>query len=357
MNILSRYVVRAVLAYTGLVMAVLLGLISLYIFITQQDEIGIGHYDVGDALVFTVLNLPQYAFDLLPIAALIGALFGLGNLARSLELVVMRASGLSVFRIAGWVAIAGLVIAACMWLIGEYVAPPLEHYARQQKMILKFNQFGLAGTRSIWAKDGETIVSVQQQSADNEFGGVLVFKLDPQHRLRSAGRANMASIGADGRWRLDGYQESDLGGDGGQITTRRVQEAELDTHLSPEFLGFAVVSPNSLPAAGLYSYMQHLRANDLDATLYETAFWSRIARTIAAVIIVMLALPFVFGPMRSTGMGARMVIGILIGAGFFFLAEVLESGGRVFGLPPYAIAWGPTALLAVITTAAIARVR
>jgi lipopolysaccharide export system permease protein len=337
-------------------MAVLLGLISLYIFITQQDEIGVGQYNVGDALVYTALNLPQYAFELLPIGALIGALFGLGNLARSLELIVMRASGLSVFRIAGWVAMAGIVVGASMWIIGEYVAPPLEHYARQQKMIAKFNQYGVAGSRSIWAKDGETIVSVQQQSAENEFGGVLVFKLDPQHRLRSAGRANMASIGSDGRWRLDGYQESDLGDDG-QITTRRMQEAELDTHLSPEFLGFAVINPTSLPAAGLYAYMRHLRANDLDARLYETAFWSRIARTCAAVIIVMLALPFVFGPMRSTGMGARMVIGILIGAAFFFLAEVLESGGRVFGLPPYAIAWGPTALLSIITVFALLRVR
>ena len=90
---------------------------------------------------------------------------------------------------------------------------------------------------------------------------------------------------------------------------------------------------------------------------HETAFWARIARTVAVAIIVVLAVPFAFGPMRSTGTGARTVVGVMIGVVFFLLARMLESGGAVFDVPPIIVAWTPTALLALITTIAVARVR
>ena len=118
-----------------------------------------------------------------------------------------------------------------------------------------------------------------------------------------------------------------------------------------------MLDPESLPARGLYSYIQHLKANDLDARGYETAFWARIARTVAVAIIVVLAVPFAFGPMRSTGTGARTVVGIMIGVVFFLLAKMLESGGEVFDVPPVVIGWAPTVLLALITVGALSRVR
>jgi lipopolysaccharide export LptBFGC system permease protein LptF len=80
-NILDRYLYRTVLVYTAMAMAVLLTLGALFVFISQQGDIGVGSYSAGDAFLFTLLNLPQQAFELLPIGAMIGALMGLGNLA------------------------------------------------------------------------------------------------------------------------------------------------------------------------------------------------------------------------------------------------------------------------------------
>ena len=101
MNILDRYIVRTILGSVLLVTAVLLVLGALFIFIDEQDEIGSGRYTALEALWFTLLNLPQFAFELLPIAALIGALIGLGSLARGSELTVIRATGISIARLAG----------------------------------------------------------------------------------------------------------------------------------------------------------------------------------------------------------------------------------------------------------------
>ncbi|HEX2492434.1 MAG TPA: LPS export ABC transporter permease LptG [Steroidobacter sp.] len=353
-SVLARYVVRAILGHTALVMCVLLALSGLYLFITQQDDIGIGAYTAEDALLFVGLNLPKSAFDLLPIGALIGALLALGNLARSMELIVVRVAGVSAFRIALWTAGAGLILALLTGALGELAAPPMERYARQMKTFQKFREYSMAGNRSAWAKDGDTIISVIRQSADNRYGGVFVFQFDPQQRLRSVARASNASI-EDNRWRLEDYRETLIAAD--HVTPRWEPTIELRTGLSPEFLGLAALDPESLPGRDLWSYVRHLRANGLDARLYETAFWARIARTTAVAIIVVLAVPFAFGPMRSTGTGARTVVGVMIGAFFFLLARMLESGGEVFELPPIAVAWLPTAVLAVITTIAVAKVR
>ena len=183
-SILTRYLIRAVIGYTALVLLVLLALSGLYLFITQQDDIGIGTYGVDDAFLYVGLNLPQYAFDMLPIAALIGALLALGNLARSMELIVVRAAGVSTMRIGLWVAGAGVILMLMTGVLGEFVAPQMEQYARQMRTFEKFRDYSMAGNRSAWAKDGDTIISVRQQSADNRYGGVYVFKFDAQRRLQ-----------------------------------------------------------------------------------------------------------------------------------------------------------------------------
>jgi lipopolysaccharide export system permease protein len=354
-SLLSRYVMKAVLSHTALVMLVLLALSGLYLFVTQQDDIGVGQFTVASAFMFVGLTLPKYAFDLLPIAALIGALLALGNLARTLELIVVRAAGVSTMRIAAWTAGAGLILMIFTGVLGELVSPPMEQYARQMKTFAKFNDYSMAGNRSAWAKDGDMTISVRQQSSDNHYGGVYIFKFDSQRRLLSVGHAGDASIDENNRWRLDNYVETSIGDE--RVMPSKALEAEFQTRLSPEFLGLAVLEPESLPGTGLYSYIQHLQANGLDSRNYEVAFWARIARTVAVAIIVVLAVPFAFGPMRSTGTGARTVVGIMIGVVFFLLAKMMESGGEVFNMSPLMVAWLPTGLLAIITTIAVSRVR
>jgi lipopolysaccharide export system permease protein len=356
MSLLARYLMKTILGYTFLVMLVLLVLSALYLFVTQLDnDIGVGTYTTSDALWFVALSLPKYAFDMLPIASLIAALLALGNLARSMELIVIRAAGISTLRIGMWVASAGVVLMVLTGVLGEFVAPPLEQYGRQMKAFEKFRDYSRAGNKGAWAKDGATIVSFKQQTAGSTFGGVYIFKFDAQRRLASMGRADSASIQSDQQWSLSNYRETKIGED--RVTPSRQSRAQLDTTLSAEFLGLATMDPDAMTGRDLWSYIAHLRSNNLESRDYETGFWARIARTVAVAIIVVLAVPFAFGPMRSTGTGARTVVGILIGVAFFFLAKMIESGGDVFNAPPIAVAWTPTLVLALVTMVALSRAR
>lgn len=351
MPVLARYIVRAVLAYTLLVTSIFVFLSGLYRFMTQQDEIGVGNYDVAGALLYVACDLPLQAFNLLPICALIGALLALGNLARASELIVMRAAGVSVFRLAGWVGVAGALLAVFTWVLGDYLAPPLESFAYKYKTLAKYSELSATG-RELWAKDGNTFISVQGQVGDASFGSVYVLRFDDQHRLVSVARAESATPGAGQEWTLRNYRATQFEGNAAKAI--RSPRVTLPTKLSAEFLETEV---STLAGRELWAYIKHLRANGLDSREAEIALWTRVGRTAALLVIVVLAVPFAFGPMRSTGAGARAVIGILLGAGFFLLAKLLENGGAVFDLHPLVIAWGPTAILAAVTAAAIARVR
>lgn len=349
MGLLSRYIVRTVLAYTALVMMVLVALGALFLFIGQQDDIGTGQYTSTQAMLFVALNLPGSVVQLLPIAALIGALLGLGNLARGSELVVMRASGVTTAKFCLWLATAGVILAALMFVVGEYVAPPLAQYARQLKVFAKYDEFSLAGSRGTWVRDGDTILSVDQQSTSTRFGGIKVFQLDRERHLLSIARAESAQVARDKVWRLDKYDETVFGPEG--VTIRKNAQREVRTSLSPEFLGLAVAEPDAMPLRDLRAYIAHLQRNDLESARFETVLWSRLARLAAVLLVIILALPFSIGTLRNSGQGARTVIGVMIGAGFVLLSQTLENSGQLLNLAPVLIGWIPTAVLAALTAA------
>ena len=352
MTLLDRYLARTVLLHTLMVMAVLMALMTLVTFVGQQNDIGQGSYGVSDAILFTMLSLPQQVYELLPIATLVGAILGLGALARDSELTVVRAAGVSILRIAASAALAGLAVAAMMWLLGEYLAPPADQYARQHKIFSKYSQLDMAGS-SAWVRQGSWFLNVRQQAANNLFGGVFVYELDADRRLRLVGRAETASQNPAGHWILSNYAETRL--EPARVEARGRDHEEAGTQFNVDFLGLAVTKPNALPLMDLYVYIRHLQANDLDSRAWEIAFWSRIARLVAAVMVCVFAVPFALGPLRSAGAGARTVLGIMAGVLFVLMAQILENSGLVYELNPLLVAWGPTLLLAVMTTVAIRR--
>jgi lipopolysaccharide export system permease protein len=355
MNALDRYIVRTILGSVGLWVALLLALGGLFLFIGQQDDIGVGSYTARDALLFVLLNLPEQAWQLLPIAALIGALMGLGTLARGSEITVIRATGISPVRIAGAALLAGIILIVAAVAVGEFLAPQLQQAAKQQKAFTKFTDITFGGKGGAWMRDGTLIINAQRQSGEGQFGGMTIFEVSPEHRLQAIGRAARASAGSSNEWLLRGYAESRFAGE--RVLTKRGGERRLESSVSAGFLGLAVDDPHDMQIATLWRLIQYYQANALDARPFLFAFWSRIARTVAIAFAVLLPIPFVLGSLRSAGAGARTAVGLLLGIGFFLLQRLIESGTLVFDLNPIVLAWLPTALLATVSLVLLARAR
>jgi lipopolysaccharide export system permease protein len=354
-SVLDRYVVRTILGSVLLVLLVLLVLIGLFVFIDQQDDIGVGHYTALSALWFTLLNLPQRTYEVLPIAVLIGTLLGLGSLARSSELTVVRATGVSIVRLAGTTLIAALLLIGAEVALGEFLGPPLEQAAREHKAFSKLSNVSFGTGSGAWVRDGDLILNVAGQSGERQFGGMLIFELSAQHRLVAIGHARRATAGASRKWLLTDYTESRFADD--TVSISPPGQRTLQSNVTAGFLGLAVQDPDQLTTPALWRLIRYFRSNALDAREYVFAFWSRLARTVAIAFCALLAIPFALGPLRSAGAGTRMLLGLILGIALFLLQRLIESGLPVFDLNPIALAWLPTALLAALSLTLLARAR
>jgi lipopolysaccharide export system permease protein len=183
----------------------------------------------------------------------------------------------------------------------------------------------------------------------------MVVELSDDYRLVSVGRAVAATASADGTWQLSQYVESRFAADG--VSAGREARRTLKTSLSPEFLGSTALSPSQMPVRALWSMNRYLASNGIENRPFVFAFWSRVARLAAIVFAAMLAVPFVFGSLRSAGGGARAVLGVGVGLGFFLLQNLLENGAIAFDANPVALAWIPTGLLALAVLGLTSRTR
>ena len=307
-----------------------------------------------DALGYSLMNLPRFALESFPAGALIGALLGIGMLARSHELTVMRASGMSKLRLGAAVLASAVLLVGIALLIGEFLAQPLGQLADEQKAIAKYSNMSFAGAGA-WIRDGDTILSVQNRSSAAEFGGMLIFELTPDNRLAAIARAERATAAGPQSWLLRNYAESRFVDD--SVTSLRVAQQPLHTAAGADFLRLVNTDSAELSLRTLYKAIGYLRANNLESEQYEIAFWSRVARTVGILVAVLFALPFGFGSLRTASLSARATFGVALGIVYVFLQRLVESGTQVFNLDPLLLAWVPTGLLALVTALMVWRVR
>ena len=350
MRIINGYMFRAIIGSTLLVLAVLVSVGSFIEFVSQLDDLGEGSYDMLAAIQFVMLKMPRLAYEMLPVSVLLGALLGLGSLAAGSELIVLQAAGVSVRRLAVSVGTTGIIIAIVGGAIGEFIAPELDLYSRQMRAVAKSGQADITGA-SAWLREGDKIFNVRPSADGVEYAGVYVFRMDKPGSLSGIGRADSFE-GEGGAWQFRNYRESLLG-QGGVSIGSDISSDQVGK-LS-DLLSITAVKVSSLTLDELYDYVQYLKSNGLDASRYEIAFWKRVATVASIAVMCVLALPFVFGSLREAGAGARMVVGVLIGVGYFLFSGTLADGAAVFDLSPLFVAWLPTVLLAVATALALRR--
>jgi len=356
MTLLRTYIVLAVLRGVATVMAVLIAVTCVIEFVGQLNDVVTGDYGLQAALIYIGLRVPRTVFTTLPIGALIGSLLALGNLAVHRELIVMRASGVSSLQLLSAVGLAGLVLAVLMVLLGESVAPSLGAYASEMRTRAMHEEIAVGDGQATWLRDGDRIVALRRQAGDLGYGGgVLLFDLGPNQSLKQVARADSADLDATNRWVLSNYSETSF--EEGGVAVRAGRESSDAHGLNSDLLELSVVRADLLDTPSLVRYISYLRANSLDAHRYLVAYWSRLATVFSVVVTTVLALPFVFGGLRSAGAGARLLVGLIIGLSYYVAGQVLTSGGEVYGLDPLVIAWAPTALLVLVTGIAFTRIR
>lgn len=345
MNIIDRYIARTVIIDTLVVLVALILLRSLFAFIDESNDVGRGDYQVTDALYFILLQIPARVYEFFPVSALIGGLVGIGRLATHSELVVLRASGISLKTISIAVLKGTIALMFLVFLIGEFISPKSSQLARQMQTLLISGGNLVKSNQGVWVKDKENYIHIRIILPEGQLEGLSQFQFNGQ-QLEQMTYAQKATYQKEGRWLLEEVRET-------YITETSVRSTEADmkywtTEVSPETLGVVSLKPEDLNINGLTEYNQYLKDNGLNSTRYELAFWKKIFQPIAVAVMMFLALSFISGPLRSVTIGARIVMGMVVGFAFNMLSNIFGPVSLIYQMPPVLAASIPILVFAFI---------
>lgn len=332
MNRLERYIGRAVLLGTLVVMAVILTLLGIFELMKNLDEVGVGTYTMSDAFIASLLTMPRKLYEIFPVTALVGSLLGLGSLASSGELTAMRAAGVSVYRLVMAVLKAGLFMLVFVFLIGELVGPASEEYVQKIRVEKQQQKITLKSKYGFWAKDGQEFINIRKILPGSRLEDIYIYQIGEDKRLELSTYAKSATY-VDDQWQLQGILQSSIQED--RVKSRSVGAASWSSVIDPNLLQIIIVEPTMLPAWGLFNYMSFMNQNGQDATAYEVAFWRKIITPFTTVVMLILAVPFVLGSLREVGVGQRVFVGTLIGTVFYVLNQSFSQMSIVYKIDPF----------------------
>ena len=333
-KVLDRYIGKTIFNTIMMTLFMLVSLSGIIKFVDQLRKTGQGAYTALDAGYYTLLSVPKDIEIFFPMAALLGALLGLGTLAQRSELVVMQASGFTRLQ----VALAGMQTAIPLVLlpmaVGEFVAPQGEQMARNYRAQQLYGGSLVSTQNGLWAKDGNDFIYIERIKGDNEIDGVSIYRFTDQRRLLSVRYAATAVWNKDRKlWELSQVDESDLK-DPKQITGSQSLSGEWKTNLTPDKLGVVALDPDALSISGLYNYSKYLKQSGQESGRYLLNMWGKIFQPLSVAVMMLMALSFIFGPLRSVSMGVRVVTGISFGFLFYVLDQIFGPLSLVYGLPP-----------------------
>ena len=350
---------------THAVLFVLLGFLALFAFFDLVDELGAlgtpslvrpgARYGLDEALLLVALLLPSRAYELLPIAVLIGCVYALARLARDSEFTILRTSGLGPGSALRLVVGLGLGFALLTFVIGDYLAPAA---ARQAQLLKAQYRGGISiGATGAWLRerteDGVRIVNVRALTPQGELRGVRIHRFDADGSLREILEAEGGQALPQQDWRLFGVHSERFEADG---TLRLTHHSELrwPTTLTPQMLQVALLKPERMRTLDLFQYVRHLERNDQNAQRYAIEFWRKLLYPLSCVVMVVLALPFAYLHMRQQALSGYVFAGVMIGISYVMLSGIFGHMGNLLGWAPWLAAGAPAALYLLLSLAAFA---
>lgn len=317
----------------------------------QLGFVGRNGFTTFDAISYVLVTVPRRLYEYFIFAAVIGGLMGLGSLAGNGELTALRAAGMSRLRIAASAAGVVAVLIVGVTVLGETAAPWGDQKAQAIQLRMKANHLGLSGSSGLWARDGNRVVNakatlIKQVQGHNmvQLADVRVFTLTADGQIDRFDWAQSAEN--DGReWILKDVRTTTLDASGTH-TTHHASE-RWDSHLNPRVLEQSVIQPQYLPMRDLYRNMRYLERNGQNPGVYAVTFWGRVLYPLNALVLVLCAMPFAFGALRSGGLGKRIFVGILLAIGWFFLQKALVNFATIYGVPPLPANLLPAVVLAL----------
>lgn len=330
MRILDIYISKTILLSIIVVVAGLVGLDLVFAFVDELEDVQ-REYQLQQVLIYVVTTIPRRLYEFTPVGTLIGCLVGLGILANNSELVVMRAAGMSIYSIVLSVLKPVFVIVLGALLLGQFVVPYMEQIAQGQRALHQGGGTVLRIKHGNWHREGNDFIHVNAIEPNGVMHGITRYHFDDKHRMLSTSFARRAIFQGD-RWFVEDKKITYF--EKGETRSETVKSSYWDSQLTPQLLTVVVLEADDLSITGLYRYAQYLMSQGLSYKVYMLSFWKKVFQPLATITMVIVAVSFIFGPLRSVTMGFRVMVGVVTGLSFNYSQELLGHVSIVFHVSP-----------------------
>ncbi|GGI53385.1 LPS export ABC transporter permease LptG [Oxalicibacterium solurbis] len=376
MKILQRYFAQEIGRNVLFVLIAFLALFAFFDMVNELKSIGRGGYTLQQATFYVLLGLPGYAYELMPIAALIGSIWALSQFAARSEFTIMRASSMST-GMAGMILVKiGVVFALATFVLGEFVVPYTATAAERVRLEGMGRSVSQEFRSGLWTKDvirtdgltgeqiGSRFLNIRTVKPNGQMSGIKIYEFNNNFHLLSLITAAQAEYRGNNTWELLNGAEARFAENELQnvttaaelttaISTSKFDSRKMVSEVTPEILSVGFSDPERMSAIDLVSYTKYLSENKRDTVRYEIAFWKKIVYPFAAFVMMALALPFAYLHFRSGGVSLKIFTGIMIGVSFQMINSLFSHLGLLNTWPPFATAIIPSLLFMLTAIAAL----
>ena len=352
MRLYEKYFARQIYVTFVFILFAFSGLFFFFDLISELNSVGHGNYKFGYAVLRVALQTPSRFYEIIPVAALISAIYVFAQMAANSEFTIFRVSGLATNQALRSLLKIGIPLVIITYLIGEFVGP----YADQLSERVRLQALGASVSSNfqsgVWVKDtlaarenGEQVtrfVNVGSLSPDSTISNVRIYEFDSKFQLQNVRIAQTGRYEPPGHWLLKGVTETELTpikpitgqpADALNPVYRSQQvslpEYRLRSDLTPQILSVLLVSPERMSIINLFRYIQHLRENQQDTQRYDIALWRKLLYPFAVFVMLVLSLPFAYLHTRAGVVGVKVFGGIMLGMSFQLLNTLFSHIGTL----------------------------
>jgi lipopolysaccharide export system permease protein len=346
--ILHLYLARRFLQSFLVVFSVFLGILLPIDLSEQLRAVSGSNAGPQAAFYLTMLNLPATLYVMLPLFVILATLLLFLSLARTSELVVVRASGRSALK----GAMSPVLVAFMMGLFGLAVMNPLVA-ATQQQYDLRIAEFTTGEARAfsvssagLWLRQGnafgQTVIRAERANSDGTIlfsASFFAFDADGQIEGRvDAARAELV----DANWELADVKIWPLDTAANPEAAAIERDVfELPSNLTREQIRDSFGRPSTVPIYELPGFIAQLNAAGFAALQHRVWLQTELAMPLMLAAMVLIGAGFTMRHTRFGKTGLMVLFALLLGFGVFFLRNFAQVLGESGQLPVLVAAWTP----------------
>jgi lipopolysaccharide export system permease protein len=349
MKIKDRYIAKTLLTYSLVVLLVWLSIYSFFNFLDELNRVGTFDYTILKAFTYVLLQMPEVAYDHASPVILLGCVLGMGHLATTSQLLVLRVSGISKIKIT-WITIKNsFSFILFLIIIGETIAPVLTEYAENERSNA-LGQNNLVGDQEgYWIRDGDNFINVEKNIDGNLLSGITVIEVDKSNNISNIIKSESAIF--DGKsLNLD---ETNI------FTINALNEFEnisfkgLDSYnqivtFDQDLIDGLEKEPKDLSTYTIIKQIQFLKDNKLRAGVFEVELYNRLVKPLSLVAMILLGMLFIFGSSRDATLGRKIFFGVTIGLSFELISRIGGATALSFEYSPLLSSFAPPLVVIVI---------